>query len=96
MVQYIYSEEYRLAHYYVLYNLLISDKKMEIGTYVRGLVDGMWEAVEVIYLTLIKTNYFTLQNKRKFTSLIYNFLFLKWIYFTKKLSICLIKKYNIT
>jgi hypothetical protein len=49
-----YSEEYRLPHYYVLYNLLISDKKMEIGTYVRGLVDGMLEAVEVIYLTLIK------------------------------------------
>ena len=53
MVQYIYSEEYRLPHYYVL-NLLISDKQMEIGTYVRGLVDGMLEAVEVIYLTLIK------------------------------------------
>ena len=27
---------------------------MEIGTYVRGLVDGMSEAVEVIYLTLMK------------------------------------------
>jgi hypothetical protein len=38
----------------VLYNLLISDKKKEIGTYVRGLVDEMLEAVEVIYLTLIK------------------------------------------
>ena len=37
-----------------MYNLLISDKKIEIGTYVRGLVDGMLEAVEVIYLTLIK------------------------------------------
>jgi hypothetical protein len=35
---------------------------MEIGTYVRGLVDGMSEAVEVIYLTLIKKKkkfYFT-------------------------------------
>ena len=62
MVQYIYSEEYRFPHYYVLYNLLISDKKMEIGTYVRGLVDGMLEAVEVIYLTLIKKKKnFTLQ-----------------------------------
>ena len=54
MVQYIYSEEYRLAHYYMLYNLLISDKKIEIGTQVRGLVDGMLEAIEVIYVTLIK------------------------------------------
>ena len=35
---------------------------MEIGTYVRGLVDGMLEAVEVIYLTLMKKKrYFTLQ-----------------------------------
>ena len=78
MVQYIYSEEYWLAHYYVLYNLLISDKKIEIGTYVRGLVDGMLEAVEVIYLTLIKKKIILLyKKKRKFTSLIYNFLFLK-------------------
>ena len=27
---------------------------MDIGIHVRGLVDGMWEAVEVTYLTLIK------------------------------------------
>jgi hypothetical protein len=51
---------------------------MEIGTYVRGLVDGMLEAVEVIYLTLIKKKrdiYFT--KKRTFTSLLYNFLLVK-------------------
>jgi hypothetical protein len=50
-----------------------------IGTYVRGLVDGMLEAVEVIYLTLIKKKkkifYFT--KKRTFTSLIYNFALAK-------------------
>ena len=81
MVQYIYSEEYRLAHYYMLYNLLISDKKIGIGTQVRGLVDGMLEAIEVIYVTLIKKirieDYLTLQKKCKFTSMIYNFLLLK-------------------
>jgi hypothetical protein len=37
-----------------MYNLLISDKKIEIGTYVRGLVDGMWEAIELVYLSLIQ------------------------------------------
>jgi hypothetical protein len=57
----------------VLYNLLISDKKIEIGTYVRGLVDGMLEAVEVIYLTLIKKkNYWTLQKKCKFNFILLN------------------------
>ena len=80
MVQYIYSEEYRLAHYYMLYSLLISDKKIGIGTQVRGLVDGMLEVIEVIYVTLIKKrieDYLTLQKKCKFTSMIYNFLLLK-------------------
>jgi hypothetical protein len=36
---------------------------MEIGTYVRGLVDGMLEAVEVIYLTLIKKKNILLYKK---------------------------------
>jgi hypothetical protein len=36
---------------------------MEIGTYVRGLVDGMLEAVEVIYLTLMKKKYILLYKK---------------------------------
>jgi hypothetical protein len=48
----------------VLYNLLISNKKIEIGTYVRGLVDGMLEAVEVIYLTLIKKKNILLYKKK--------------------------------
>jgi hypothetical protein len=65
----------------MLYNLLISDKKIGIGTQVRGLVDGMLEAIEVIYVTLIKKirieDYLTLQKKCKFTSMIYNFLLLK-------------------
>ena len=38
----------------MLYSLLISDKKIGIGTQVRGLVDGMLEVIEVIYVTLIK------------------------------------------
>ena len=59
MVQYIYSEEYLLAHYYVLYNLLISDKKIEIGTYVRGLVDGG----DIPHINKKKKDYFTLQKK---------------------------------
>jgi hypothetical protein len=50
---------------------------MEIGTYVRGLVDGMLEAVEVIYLTLIKKKIFYFTKKRTFTTLIYNFLLVK-------------------
>jgi ABC-type xylose transport system substrate-binding protein len=55
----------------MLYNLLISDKKIEIGTQVRGLVNGMLEAIEVIYVTLIKKknsrlfeDYITYSNER--------------------------------
>jgi hypothetical protein len=44
---------------------------MDIGIHVRGLVDGMWEAIEVMYLTLIIIKKKMLLYKKKPVNLLY-------------------------